>query len=102
MKNCDENKELWHSQYWKVNSLYGWAMLQKLVVNNIVWIKDTSQFNKDIIKNLIEKSDEGNIFEVNVQYFDKLHEVHNDLPFLKRLKKSKSLYLIYMIKLNML
>ena len=96
MKDCDENKELWHSQYWKVNSLYGWAMLQKLVVNN------TYQFNKDIIKNLIAKSDERNIFEVNVRYFEKLLEVHNDLPFFKRSKKSKSLYLIYMIKLNVL
>ena len=84
MKDCDENKELWHSQSWKVNSSYGWAMLQKLVVNN------TYQFNKDIIKNLTEKSDERNIFEVNVRYFEKLLEVHNDLPFSKDRKSQKA------------
>ena len=29
-------------QYWDVNNLYGWAMLQKLPVNNVGWIKDSS------------------------------------------------------------
>ena len=28
-------------QYWDVNNLYGWAMLQKLQVNNFEYIKDT-------------------------------------------------------------
>ena len=33
-------------------------MLQKLPVNNFDWVKDTSQFNEDIIKNYYEESDE--------------------------------------------
>ena len=33
-------------------------MLQKLPVNNFEWVKDTSQFNEDIIKNYYEESDE--------------------------------------------
>ena len=40
-----------------------------------------------------------------VKYPEKLHEIHNDLPFLLErmsLKKSKGLSIIYMIKLNML
>ena len=32
-------------------NLYAWAMSQKLPVNNFQWIKDTSQFNEDFIKN---------------------------------------------------
>ena len=77
-----------------VNNLYGWAILQKLPVNNFEWIKDTSQFNEDFIKNYNEESDEGYFFEVDVQYPEKLHELHNDLPFLHermKIKKVKKL-----------
>ena len=34
MKNYDKNKESSYIQYLGVNNLYGWAMSQKLVVNN--------------------------------------------------------------------
>ena len=68
-------------QYWDVYNLYGWAMSQKLPVNNFVWIKDTSQFNEDFIKNYNEQSDEGYFLEVDVQYLEKSQELHNDLPF---------------------
>ena len=34
-------------------------MSQKLLVNNFEWIKDTSQFNEDFIKNNNDKSDRG-------------------------------------------
>ena len=53
-------------KYWDVNNLNGWAMSQKLPVNNFEWIKDTSQFNEDLwIKNYNEESDEGYFFEVD-------------------------------------
>ena len=69
---------------------YGWAMSQKLPVNNFEWIKETSQFNEDFIKNYNEESDEGYFLEVDVQYLEKLHELHNDLPFLpERMKIEK-------------
>ena len=57
-------------------------MSQNLAVNNFEWIEDTSQFHKDFIKNYNEESDEGYFLEVDIQYPDKLHELHNDLPFL--------------------
>ena len=57
-------------------------MLQKLPVNNFEWIKNTSQFNEDFIKKYNEERDEGYFLEVDVQYLGKLHELHNDLPFL--------------------
>ena len=47
----------------------------------------------------------NDILEVDVQYLEKVHELHNDLPFLPermKIEKAESLQLIYMIKLNML
>ena len=45
-------------------------MSQKLPVNDFEWIKDTSQFNKDFIKNYNEESDEGYFLDVDVKYLD--------------------------------
>ena len=46
-----------------------------------------SQFNEDFIKNYNEESDEGYFLEVDVQYPEKLHELHNDLPFYQKERK---------------
>ena len=91
MKDYDKNKESSYIQYWDVNNLYGWAMLQKLPVNNFEWIKDTSQFNEDFIKNYNEESDEGYFLEVDVQYLEKLHELHNVLREGMKIEKVKKL-----------
>ena len=74
MKDYDKNKESSHIQYWDVNNLYGWAMSQKLPVNNFEWIKATSQFNEDSIKNYNREYDKGYFLEIDVQYIEKLHE----------------------------
>ena len=64
-------------------------MPQKLPVNNFEWIKDTSQFNEDFSKNYNEESDEGYILDTDVQYLEKVHEIHNDLPFLPEKMKTE-------------
>ena len=51
-------------------------------VNRFKWVEDTFQFNEDYINSYNEKSDEGYFLEVDVQYPEELHELHNDLPFL--------------------
>ena len=90
MKDHDKNKESLYIQYWDVNNLYGWSMSQKLPVNNFEWIKDTSQFNEDFIRHYNEESDEGYFLEVDVQCLEKLHQIHNYLPFLpERMKIEK-------------
>ena len=70
MKDYNKKKESSHLQYWDENNLYGWAMLQKLPVNNFEWVNDTSQFNEDFIRNYNEESDEGYFLEVDVQYLE--------------------------------
>ena len=65
-------------------------MPQKLPANKFEQIEDTSQFNEDFIKNYNKDSDEGYFLEVDVQYSETLHELHNDLPFLpERIKIEK-------------
>ena len=90
MKNYDESKESSYIQYLDANNLYGWAMSQKLPVNDFKWIEDTSKINEEIVKNYDGNNDIGYIFEVDVTYPKKLHDIHSDLPFLpKRMKIDK-------------
>ena len=58
-------------------------MSQKLPTFNFKWNEETSQFKEG-----------GYILEVDVQYPEKLYELHNELPFFperEKLKKSQSL-----------
>ena len=65
-------------------------MSQKLPVNKFEWIKDISQFHEDFIKNYNKESDKGYFLEVDLQYLEKLHDLHNDLPYLpERMKIEK-------------
>ena len=90
MKNYDESKESSYIQYLESNNLYGWAMSQKLPVNDFKWIEDTSKINEEFIKNYGENNDKGYILEVDVKYPKRLHKLHSDLPFLqKRMKIDK-------------
>ena len=90
MKDYDKNKESSYPIYWDVNSLYGWAMSQKLLVNNIEWIDDTFQFNEDFIKSYDEEGVQGYFLEDDIRYSEKLHELHNDLPFLPERMKTEN------------
>ena len=69
-------------KYWDVNNLYGLAMSQKLPVNNVEWIEETSRFSKDFIKSYNDEIDAGYFLEIVVQYPKKLLELHHHLPFL--------------------
>ena len=69
-------------------------MLQKCPVDNFEWIENTFQFNEDFTKSYNEESDERYFLEVGVQYSEKLHKLHNDLPFLAekiKIEKHKKL-----------
>ena len=62
----------------------------KLPTFNFKWVEDTSQFNEDFKKTCDEKSEEGYIPDVDVQYPKKLYELHSDFPFLPEIKKLKN------------
>ena len=90
MKNYDKNEKSSYIQYLDVNNLYGRAMTQKLPLNDFKWINNVSKINEKFIKNYDEDSDKGYIFEVDVNYPKRLHDLHSDLPFLpERMKIDK-------------
>ena len=90
MNNYEKNKESSYIQYLDASNSYGWAMFQKLPVNGFKWIKNVTEIDEKFIKNHDEDSDKGYIFEVDVKYPKRLHDLHSDLPFLpKRMKLDK-------------
>ena len=56
-------------------------MPKKLPTNGFKWI-DNNEINEDFIKNYNENDTKGYIFQVDVEYPKRLHELHSDLPFL--------------------
>ena len=45
MDDYDENKESSSINFWNVDNLYGWEMIQKLPTFIFKWVEDTSLFN---------------------------------------------------------
>ena len=78
MKNYDKNEESSYIQYLDANNLYGWAMSQKLPVNNFKWVEGTSEINEEFIKTYNENNKKGYILEVDVKYPKKLHDWQNE------------------------
>ena len=56
-------------------------MSQKILGNDFQLIKDTSQFNKDFMKDYNEESEEEYFLEVNVQYMERLYELYMTYHF---------------------
>ena len=53
------------------------------------WGKNTSKFNENFINNYDENSNKRYIFEVDVEYPKRLHNLQSDLPFLPERMKIK-------------
>ena len=71
-------------------------MSKELPVNGFRWLGSDkiNEINEEIIKNYNENDNKGYIFEVDVRYPKKLHDLHSDLLFLperKEINKCKKL-----------
>ena len=88
MKDYDKNKDSSYLKYQDVNDQYGWAISQKLLFNAFKSVEETSQFNEDFMKSYNEDIDDKYIFEFDVQYPQKLHDLHL-LILLQRIKTEK-------------
>ena len=91
--------------YLDANNLYGWAISQKLPLNDFEWVEELSQFDESFIKNYDKNSNKGYIREVDVAYPKNLFNLHKDLPFLaerEKIDKCKKPFVAYMTKKTML
>ena len=68
MKSYDDDEESSYIQDLDGNNLYGWAMSQKLPVNDFKWVKKVSRIDKDFIKNYDEDGDIGYFLGVDIEY----------------------------------
>ena len=93
MNNYNKNIGSSYTQYLDSNNLYGWAMSQKLPVNDFKWVKqeELSKFNEDFIKNYDENGNTGYFLEVDIDYPKELFNLHKYLPFLPESKKENKL-----------
>jgi hypothetical protein len=71
LKDYDPNKEKSYFRYWDANNLYGSAMSKPLPVQNFKWMTE-DQFEK--------WRDYPCFLEVDLEYPDNLHNLHNDYP----------------------
>ena len=82
-------------------------MSQNLPVDGFKWIKKLSELNEDFIKNYDENSDTGYFLEVDVEYPKKVYLIfivtyRFYLKERKLKKKTRSLFVTYIIKKTML
>ena len=98
IKNYNKDIISSYLTYLDANNLYVWAMSQKSPVSGFKWVKNLYQFNERFIRNYNENSVRGYFLEVDIDYLEKLFNLHKDLPFLPERKKVKDLkiYHIYL------
>ncbi|KYN26658.1 hypothetical protein ALC57_03967 [Trachymyrmex cornetzi] len=78
MRSYDSSKPSSYLMYYDVNNLYGWEMCQPLPYAEFRWVEDAANFDASAIA---PDSSTGYILEVDLEYPQRLHDRHTDLPF---------------------
>ncbi len=79
MKKYDEGELSKYIMYLDANNLYGWAMSQYLPTGGFKWLTQ-KQINKINLASYKEDGNKGLILEVDLEYPNELHDLHNDYP----------------------
>ena len=76
LPDYNPEKEDSYLMYLDANNLYGWAMSQPLPTGDFKWL------NPEIVKlfDYDQNSDKGIILEVDLEYPEDLHSLHNEYP----------------------
>ena len=77
VKNYDPTKLSEYMEYLDKNNLYGWAISGYLPYGGFKWLKNVYNFDVNPVS---ENSSIGYILEVDLEYPDELHVLHNDYP----------------------
>ena len=77
MNDYDPKKQSTFISYLDMNNLYGWAMSEYLPCGRFKWLKNIDKFD---IMSINDKSSIGYFLEVDLEYSDELHELHNGFP----------------------
>ena len=79
MKKYDDKIPSKYIIYLDANNLYGWAMSQYLPTGSFEWLSP-KQIEKINLNKYTEDSNKGMILEVDLEYPQELHDLHNDYP----------------------
>ena len=79
MKEYDEKAPSKYIMYLDANNLYGWAMSQYLPTGNFKWMTD-KEISKINLGKYKADGKKGLILEVDLEYPQELHDIHNDYP----------------------
>ena len=77
MNDYDSKKPSTFIIYLDMNNLYGWGLSSYLPYCRFKWLKNVDGFD---VNSISEKSPIGYFLEVDLEYPDELHELHNDYP----------------------
>ena len=77
MTNYDPEKDDKYIEYLDANNLYGWAMTQPLPVGEFRWMEEGELADW---RNISNTKGLGCILEVDLEYPEKLHDLHNEYP----------------------
>ena len=95
MKKYDEKALSKYILYLDANNLYGWAMSQYLPTGGIRWLTEKEINNIDLAK-YKEDGKRGVILEVDLEYPQELHHLHNDYPLApEKMKVTKEMLSSY-------
>jgi hypothetical protein len=79
-RTLDNPSDSTYIKYFDANNLYAVAMVQKLPTGDYKWDHDLESWTTSRILALLDDSDTGYIFEVDLEYPASLHDLHNDYP----------------------
>ena len=77
MNDDDPEKPSTFIIYVDMNNSYGWTMSKYLPYREFEWLENIDEFD---INSFNEKSNTGYFLEVDLEYSDELHKLHNDYP----------------------